>query len=164
MKRALTTILGTAEKIVLGHRCNAFSTAASVAAASAPPQCARAYAELSEDQLDYKSVGVSSTIDTCIYKLSVHYTFSACSQSAPFLLVLVCHIHIYTFRIRLLIYYTAEEFARNEMLPYAGMWDSEKICPVDTLRSAAKLGFGGLYCSGDYGGTGYTLWIAVDML
>ena len=31
------------------------------------------------------------------------------------------------------------------MLPEAARWDAEKIFPVETLREAAALGFGGIY-------------------
>ncbi len=33
-------------------------------------------------------------------------------------------------------------------------WDQESIFPVDTLRKAAELGFGAVYTSDEYGGTG----------
>merc|ERR1719394_2266197 len=33
-------------------------------------------------------------------------------------------------------------------------WDQEAIFPVETLRKAAELGFGAVYTSEDYGGTG----------
>jgi alkylation response protein AidB-like acyl-CoA dehydrogenase len=48
----------------------------------------------------------------------------------------------------------ARDFAANEMAPHAGTWDEEKIFPVDTLRAAAALGFGGLYVGDDVGGAG----------
>ena len=35
-------------------------------------------------------------------------------------------------------------FAAERMLPHAAHWDAEKIFPVDALREAAALGFGGL--------------------
>lgn len=40
---------------------------------------------------------------------------------------------------------TARDFARKELLPHASHWDETKHFPVDTLRAAARLGFGGLY-------------------
>jgi alkylation response protein AidB-like acyl-CoA dehydrogenase len=49
---------------------------------------------------------------------------------------------------------TARKFARDAMAPHAAKWDEEKIFPEDTLREAAQLGFGGLYVSPDYDGTG----------
>src|SRR5262245_45274134 len=48
---------------------------------------------------------------------------------------------------------TARAFARDEMMPYARQWDEEEIFPVDTLRSAAALGFGGIYVGSDLGGS-----------
>src|SRR6476661_3818293 len=38
---------------------------------------------------------------------------------------------------------TAREFARAEMMPHAREWDENSIFPMDTLRKAAALGFGG---------------------
>ena len=51
---------------------------------------------------------------------------------------------------------SARAFAAAEMAPYAARWDEEKIFPVDTLRAAAALGFGGLYVRDDVGGSGLT--------
>ena len=48
----------------------------------------------------------------------------------------------------------AKQFALNEMYPHAAQWDQEQIFPVDTLREAASLGFGAVYCRDDVGGTG----------
>jgi isobutyryl-CoA dehydrogenase len=48
----------------------------------------------------------------------------------------------------------AREFAAKEMYPNASNWDENKIFPIDTLRKAAELGFGGVYVNEDYGGTG----------
>jgi alkylation response protein AidB-like acyl-CoA dehydrogenase len=50
----------------------------------------------------------------------------------------------------------AVEFAKNEMSPYAEEWDKKKHFPIDTLRAAAALGFGGMYVRDDIGGTGLT--------
>eukprot|EP00850_Spirogloea_muscicola_P010753 SM000064S19775 [mRNA] locus=s64:403028:406248:- [translate_table: standard] len=47
----------------------------------------------------------------------------------------------------------AQDFASKELLPHAARWDEEKHFPVDTLRKAAALGFGGLYCRDDVGGS-----------
>ncbi|MGE0425926.1 MAG: acyl-CoA dehydrogenase family protein [Reyranellaceae bacterium] len=47
----------------------------------------------------------------------------------------------------------ARDFARDRMLPYAATWDREKTFPVDTLREAAALGFGGIYVRDDVGGS-----------
>ena len=48
---------------------------------------------------------------------------------------------------------TARAFARDEMMPFARQWDEDEIFPADTLREAAKLGFGGIYVSADVGGS-----------
>jgi len=48
----------------------------------------------------------------------------------------------------------ARDFALNEMAPEAGRWDEEKIFPEEALRKAAGLGFGGIYCRDDVGGSG----------
>jgi len=39
---------------------------------------------------------------------------------------------------------TARAFAREEMLPFARQWDEDEVFPVDALREAAALGFGGI--------------------
>lgn len=51
-------------------------------------------------------------------------------------------------------YTTAADFAAKEMAPHAAKWDEEKIFPKDTLRAAASLGFGTMYVSPDFGGSG----------
>jgi alkylation response protein AidB-like acyl-CoA dehydrogenase len=51
---------------------------------------------------------------------------------------------------------TARAFAHDEMAPHAARWDAEQIFPVETLRAAAALGFGGLYVRDDVGGAGLT--------
>ena len=50
----------------------------------------------------------------------------------------------------------AREFARNEMLPQAAEWDAQCIFPVEALRKAAALGFAGIYCKEDVGGSALT--------
>lgn len=47
----------------------------------------------------------------------------------------------------------ARDFASNEMAPYAAEWDEKSIFPEDTLRQAASLGFGGIYCDEEHGGS-----------
>lgn len=47
----------------------------------------------------------------------------------------------------------ARDFARDRMLPHAAGWDRDKTFPVDTLREAASLGFGGIYVRDDVGGS-----------
>src|SRR3954449_9345316 len=51
---------------------------------------------------------------------------------------------------------TAREFARAEMMPHAREWDETSTFPVDTLRKAAALGFGGIYVKDDVGGSALT--------
>src|SRR5512143_1439053 len=48
---------------------------------------------------------------------------------------------------------TARTFARDEMMPNAHAWDEGEIFPVDALRKAAALGFGGIYVKEDVGGS-----------
>jgi alkylation response protein AidB-like acyl-CoA dehydrogenase len=50
----------------------------------------------------------------------------------------------------------AKEFSEQEFFPNASKWDSDHIFPVDVFRKAATLGFGGIYVSQEYGGTGLT--------
>jgi alkylation response protein AidB-like acyl-CoA dehydrogenase len=51
---------------------------------------------------------------------------------------------------------TARDFACSEMMPKAREWDEGEIFPVDTLRQAAALGFGGIYVREDVGGSALT--------
>src|SRR3954454_13286998 len=51
---------------------------------------------------------------------------------------------------------TAREFARAEMMPHAREWDENATFPMDTLRKAAALGFGGIYVKDDVGGSDLT--------
>jgi alkylation response protein AidB-like acyl-CoA dehydrogenase len=51
---------------------------------------------------------------------------------------------------------TAREFAREEFAPRAKEWDEKYIFPVESLRKAAALGFGGLYIREDVGGSALT--------
>jgi alkylation response protein AidB-like acyl-CoA dehydrogenase len=48
---------------------------------------------------------------------------------------------------------TARQFARDEMMPQARDWDEHETFPVETLRKAAALGFGGIYVNDDVGGS-----------
>jgi alkylation response protein AidB-like acyl-CoA dehydrogenase len=48
---------------------------------------------------------------------------------------------------------TAQAFAADRLAPHSARWDAESYFPVDVLRDAARLGFGGLYCSEDIGGS-----------
>ena len=51
---------------------------------------------------------------------------------------------------------TARDFARAEMMPHARDWDENSTFPVETLRQAAALGFGGIYVKDDVGGSALT--------
>jgi hypothetical protein len=51
---------------------------------------------------------------------------------------------------------TAREFARAEFAPRAKEWDEKYVFPVESLRKAASLGFGGLYIREDVGGSALT--------
>ena len=51
---------------------------------------------------------------------------------------------------------TARDFARAEMMPHARAWDEDEVFPVDALRKAAALGFGGIYVKEDAGGSTLT--------
>ena len=48
----------------------------------------------------------------------------------------------------------AATFAAEELTPHAVDWDQRKFFPVDTLRKAGSLGFGGIYVRDDIGGSG----------
>ncbi len=50
----------------------------------------------------------------------------------------------------------ARSFAEREMAPHAADWDEGSIFPEETLRAAAALGFGGIYCSEEHGGSALT--------
>src|SRR5216110_220040 len=51
---------------------------------------------------------------------------------------------------------TARAFARGEMMPWAKEWDENSTFPVETLRAAAALGFGGITVQDDVGGSALT--------
>lgn len=48
---------------------------------------------------------------------------------------------------------SAEGFARDRMAPHAATWDADHVFPEDTLRAAATLGFAGIYCREQHGGS-----------
>jgi len=50
----------------------------------------------------------------------------------------------------------AQSFAENELAPHAAQWDRDCTFPVETLRKAAALGFGGIYVGDDVGGSNLT--------
>jgi alkylation response protein AidB-like acyl-CoA dehydrogenase len=51
---------------------------------------------------------------------------------------------------------TARQFAQAEMAPHAAEWDERHIFPVECMRKAATLGFGGIYVREDVGGSALT--------
>ncbi len=51
---------------------------------------------------------------------------------------------------------TARDFARAALMPHAREWDEKEIFPVEALREAATLGFGGIYVGEDVGGSALT--------
>jgi len=55
---------------------------------------------------------------------------------------------------RLQFHTLAQDFADNELYPFAAEWDDKSHFPVDVLRRAAELGFGALFVDPEYGGTG----------
>jgi len=48
----------------------------------------------------------------------------------------------------------AERFTADEITPHAAGWDTDYVCPRDTLRKAGDLGFGAIYLPEDDGGIG----------
>jgi alkylation response protein AidB-like acyl-CoA dehydrogenase len=48
---------------------------------------------------------------------------------------------------------TARRFARDVLAPNAAEWDRDEVFPVDALREAAALGFGGICIKADVGGS-----------
>src|ERR1700733_3460319 len=51
-------------------------------------------------------------------------------------------------------------FATKALAPFAVEWDQTKHFPVDTLRKAGALGFGGIYVRDDFGGSGLSRLVA----
>jgi alkylation response protein AidB-like acyl-CoA dehydrogenase len=47
----------------------------------------------------------------------------------------------------------ALKFSDQEVAPNASEWDSNALFPRDVIKSSAKLGFGGLYCKPEFGGS-----------
>ena len=54
----------------------------------------------------------------------------------------------------LMIKQIAKDFAEENLLPNSSKWDKNSTFPVDIIKKSAELGFGGLYVSEDYGGSG----------
>jgi alkylation response protein AidB-like acyl-CoA dehydrogenase len=48
----------------------------------------------------------------------------------------------------------ARQFAAERFQPHAALWDEDCIFPVDALREAAAVGFGGIYVGEGFGGSG----------
>ena len=48
----------------------------------------------------------------------------------------------------------AQDFADNELKPFAAHWDETKTFPIETFKKAASLGFAGIYVKEDVGGYG----------
>jgi alkylation response protein AidB-like acyl-CoA dehydrogenase len=48
----------------------------------------------------------------------------------------------------------ARAFATAELAPHSARWDEDKHFPVEEMRHAASLGFGGIYVQEDVGGSG----------
>jgi acyl-CoA dehydrogenase len=46
------------------------------------------------------------------------------------------------------------EFCRREIMPYREKWDEEETCPIEIFRKLGELGFLGVYCPPEYGGSG----------
>jgi len=50
----------------------------------------------------------------------------------------------------------ARKFALEQLAPHSEQWDAESHFPVDVIRRTAELGFAGIYCREDAGGSGLT--------
>lgn len=48
----------------------------------------------------------------------------------------------------------AFNFAKNKILPYATEWDENKTFPINVIKEAGELGFGGMYVNPNFGGAG----------
>jgi alkylation response protein AidB-like acyl-CoA dehydrogenase len=107
-----------------------------------------------------KMLAATTTIRHCkrvlvpsLYKIKTCRSFSSTSSSTSSV-VDITDATLGLTEDALAYYTTAADFASKEMAPYAAKWDEEKIFPMDTLRAAAKLGFGTMYVSPDFGGSG----------
>lgn len=54
------------------------------------------------------------------------------------------------------IFDMARDFGRSEIAPHARAWEEAGTIPKELWRKVAELGFGGLYVSEEYGGSGLT--------
>ena len=50
----------------------------------------------------------------------------------------------------------AGRFAQEQLRPHSSAWDEASHFPVDVIKSAAELGFAGIYLSDEHGGSGLT--------
>lgn len=48
----------------------------------------------------------------------------------------------------------ARKFSAEKLAPFAGEWDEKEQFPMDTVREAAQIGFGGIYIAESFGGVG----------
>lgn len=55
------------------------------------------------------------------------------------------------------------EFCRREIIPNRNKWDEEELCPVEIFRQMGELGFLGVYCPQEYGGSGTRI-VAANVL
>ncbi len=46
-----------------------------------------------------------------------------------------------------------QDFVAKEVEPFAGSWDEENIFPLDTFHKLSELGFSGMTCGDEYGGS-----------
>merc|ERR1711991_1199206 len=51
------------------------------------------------------------------------------------------------------LYNMAQAFAEAEMEPHVAEWDEKEIFPLEVLKKAAALGFGGIYVDESQGGS-----------
>ena len=54
------------------------------------------------------------------------------------------------------IFNMATKFSKEQMRPHMADWDKNETFPIEVMKQAAQLGFGAIYCSPDFGGTGLT--------
>jgi alkylation response protein AidB-like acyl-CoA dehydrogenase len=62
----------------------------------------------------------------------------------------------YTSEEQVMIRDMAHRFAEDRLRPHSEKWDRDKHFPVDVIKSAAELGFAGIYIGDDVGGSGLT--------
>ncbi len=54
---------------------------------------------------------------------------------------------------QLMIKEMAQDFAKENLLPFANKWDAKSHFPIDVIKKTAELGFGGICVNEDYGGS-----------